>query len=449
MDTAAPLMQALNAPLPVELAGSGHSWLTRYRTFPVFSPAWARRRTQVWLTVAIAVFASVLLSFPAKPINEVPWGGLLQLAVQLLLPIVAGPWACAQVRSRAWPPTREAWALCGALALLVAVVLGYHAWAAEPVKQKLAELSGNVDENGKRRRIVMALGLSVTRPDAPEMDSAPGRASRAASGTASGTGTGAGVAPVAPGAAATSAVNVASSVLLSLWLGGGMGLWTWGRQRQGLLAVAQARELARAQAQRREAELRLSVLAAQVEPHFLFNTLAGVRSAISTDPGRASDMIDRLVDYLRAAIPRLRSDGGADATLGPQLEIVRAYLGLMRSRMPRLSFDIDAPAELWAAPFPPLMLISLAENAVKHGVEPKVGPVQVQVQARRGADGRLSVTVSDDGAGFDTNRSAGGGGLGLSNIRERLLQMHGPHAELTLRARPEGGVSATLTVPME
>ena len=441
MDTAAPLMQALNAPLPVELAGSGHSWLTRYRTFPVFSPAWARRRTQVWLTVAVAVFASVLLSFPTKPINEVPWGGLLQLAVQLLLPIVAGPWACAQVRSRAWPPAREAWALCGALALLVAVVLGYHAWAAEPVKQKLAELSGNVDENGKRRRIVMALGLSVTRPDAPEVAATPGSATPAASGV--------GGASMAPGMTANSVANAVSSVLLSLWLGGAMGLWTWGRQRQGLLAVAQARELARAQAQRREAELRLSVLAAQVEPHFLFNTLAGVRSAITTDPGRASDMIDRLVDYLRAAIPRLRSDGGADATLGPQLEIVRAYLGLMRSRMPRLSFDIDAPAELLAAPFPPLMLLSLAENAVKHGVEPKVGPVQVQVQARRGADGRLSVTISDDGAGFDTNRSAGGGGLGLSNIRERLLQMHGPHAELTLRARPEGGVSATLTVPME
>jgi hypothetical protein len=127
----------------------------------------------------------------------------------------------------------------------------------------------------------------------------------------------------------------------------------------------EARELAQAQAQRREAELRLSVLAAQVEPHFLFNTLAGVRSAISTDPARASDMVDRLADYLRAAIPRLRSDGGAQATLGSQLDIVRAYLGLMAARMPRLHFDIDVPTELLAAACPPLMLISLAENAVQ------------------------------------------------------------------------------------
>ncbi|HRD98472.1 MAG TPA: histidine kinase, partial [Rubrivivax sp.] len=87
---------------------------------------------------------------------------------------------------------------------------------------------------------------------------------------------------------------------------GGAALWGWRRERAALAALAQSRELARAQAQRREAEMRLSVLAAQVEPHFLFNTLAGVRSAIATDPPRASEMIDRLVDYLRAAIPRLR-----------------------------------------------------------------------------------------------------------------------------------------------
>jgi LytS/YehU family sensor histidine kinase len=189
------------------------------------------------------------------------------------------------------------------------------------------------------------------------------------------------------------------------------------------------------------------VLAAQVEPHFLFNTLAGVRSAIATDPPRASEMIDRLVDYLRAAIPRLRSDGGAQATLGGQIDIVRAYLGLMSARMPRLRFDIDVPADLLAMPCPPLMLISLAENAVKHGVEPKIGPVQVTVQARRAADGLLEVTVADDGAGF--GGSAGGSGLGLTNIRERLHQMFPARAALTLRARPAGGVAATLSLPTE
>jgi LytS/YehU family sensor histidine kinase len=234
---------------------------------------------------------------------------------------------------------------------------------------------------------------------------------------------------------------------MTFLLAGGAGLWGWRREREGLASLARERELARAQAERREAELRLSVLAAQVEPHFLFNTLAGVRSAIATDPARASEMIDRLVDYLRAAIPRLRSDGVEQATLGAQLDIVRAYLGLMAARMPRLAFAVEAPPDLLAAPCPPLMLISLAENAVKHGIEPKIGPARIEVTARRADDGRLEVTVADDGAGFGT--STAGSGLGLTNIRERLQQMYQGRAALTLKARPEGGVAATLVLPTE
>lgn len=250
----------------------------------------------------------------------------------------------------------------------------------------------------------------------------------------------------APGPNATGRLLVA---LCTFAFAGGFALPRWWREREGLAAIAQERELARAEAARREAELHLSVLAAQVEPHFLFNTLAGVRSAIATDPGRASEMIDRLTDYLRAAIPRLRSDGAAEATLGSQIEIVRAYLGLMRARMPRLDFAIEVPAALKPMPFPPLMLISLAENAVKHGVEPKVGPARVEVGAHRLADGRLQVTVADDGAGFGNGLGGGnaGSGLGLANIRERLAQMYGEQASLELRARPEGGVAASLTLP--
>jgi sensor histidine kinase YesM len=173
-----------------------------------------------------------------------------------------------------------------------------------------------------------------------------------------------------------------------------------------------------------------------------------VRSAIATDPARASEMIDRLVDYLRAAIPRLRGDGGsAAATLAGQLDIVRAYLGLMAARMPRLAWTIEVAPELLTAPCPPLMLISLAENAVKHGAEPKIGPVHIDMRALRTADGRLEITVADDGAGFAAASS--GGGLGLANIRERLQQMYGERAALSLKARPEGGVAATLTLPMD
>jgi signal transduction histidine kinase len=419
----------IDAPLPVGISGSGHGWLTRYRRYPVFSAPWARGRLQVLGGTAAVGLLVPLLSLFGLALDELPLGGLVQLAVQVLAPLVLGPWLGVAVRRRAWPEAREGLALAGAMAAVVVAMLAFHEFGAAPLKQWIAERTGQVDKDGKRKRMVMMIGMTVRTEDGAASAPTNTRDKRDVN------------SPV------TQLINSASSAAITFFLAGGAGLWGWRRERAGLAALAREQELAQAQAQRREAELRLSVLAAQVEPHFLFNTLAGVRSAIATDPPRASDMIDRLVDYLRASIPRLRSDGGAQATLGGQLDIVRAYLGLMAARMPRLQFDIDVPADLLGAPFPPLMLISLAENAVKHGVEPKIGPVRVTVHARRSDDGRLEVTVADDGAGFGA--SAGGSGLGLTNIRERLQQMHPGRAELTLRARPEGGVAATLSVPME
>jgi LytS/YehU family sensor histidine kinase len=126
---------------------------------------------------------------------------------------------------------------------------------------------------------------------------------------------------------------------------------------------------------------------------------------------------------------------------------VRAYLGLMAARMPRLQWHIDVPADLLDAGFPPLMLISLAENAVKHGVERKIGPARITVTARIADDGRLAVSVRDDGPGF---QAAGSGtGIGLANIRERLAELHPGRAGLALEAPPGGGVEATIRLPLE
>ena len=205
---------------------------------------------------------------------------------------------------------------------VVLAVLAFHQFGGEPLKQAIAEATGAVDESGKRKRMAIQIGVTVSGPDSVASSASPGqRRCKAAKS----------LAPM------TRFSNGVTSALFSFWMAGGVALWGWRRERSGLAALAREQELERAQAQRREAELKLSVLAAQVEPHFLFNTLAGVRSAIATDPARASEMIDRLVDYLRAAIPRLRSSGGSEATLGGQLDIVRAYLGLMSARMPRLA----------------------------------------------------------------------------------------------------------------
>ncbi|MBL8345652.1 MAG: histidine kinase [Rubrivivax sp.] len=451
-------MVDLDSPLPDQLTGRAHGWFTRYRRYPVFSPAWARGRAA---TLGLGISAAALLLLTGAVIaapGDRPYGAMAQAMIGVTLPLFIGPWLGSVVRRHGWPARAEGWALLG---LVVSIVLGmaaFHEWGAEPIKQRIAEHTGMVDEKGQRRRVALMIGVTIQSPDP---------AASAVTATARGAAAAASAAQTAEPASAPSAdpvfardaqaaapepgPNALGRLMVALCtfaFTGGFALPRWWREREGLAALAQERELARAEAARREAELRLSVLAAQVEPHFLFNTLAGVRSAIATDPGRASEMIDRLTDYLRAAIPRLRSDGGAEATLGSQLEIVRAYLGLMRARMPRLDFAIDLPAGLAARSFPPLMLISLAENAVKHGVEPKIGPARIDVSARRTDDGRLQVTVADDGAGFGSGIAGSAGtGLGLANIRERLAQMYGERASLELRARPEGGVAASLTLP--
>jgi sensor histidine kinase YesM len=299
--------------------------------------------------------------------------------------------------------------------------------ASDPMKQAIAERTGAVDADGKRKRLVLSVGIHLETPEDKTM--------------------GSGAEPPEP-PLPYRLVNAALGGLLQLWLAGGLALWGLQRERQALAALQRERDLVSAQASRREAEMRLSVLAAQVEPHFLFNTLAGVRSAIATDPARASEMVDKLVDYLRASIPRLRSDAPTQATVAGQFEIVRAYLGLMAARMPRLSYEMHAPDDLLGARCPPLMLISLAENAVKHGVEPKIGPVRIEVRAERHADGRLRITVADDGVGFGAGGQAGSG-LGLANIRERLAQLFPGRAELLLQQRAGGGVAASLLLPLE
>jgi len=417
----------LDAPLPAEITGRHHGWFTDYRRYPVFSAPWVRGRWRgmglLLALVALTLAGAALLDDVAR---DRPWPGLISLMLWLLLPTALGPWLAMRVRRRGWPQRREGWTLLAVMLALTATMMLADTFLAEPLKQFIAERTGNVGPDGKRKRVTMVVGVSVSTPD--DAATRPGTHDPSDD-------------PV------VAALNVGYRALVCFLLAGGLGLRTWQRERAGLAALAQERALAEAQAQRREAELRLSVLAAQVEPHFLFNTLAGVRSAIATDPARASEMIDRLVEYLRAAIPRLRSDGSAQATVGGQFEIVRAYLGLMAARMPRLQYSVHAEPALLKAHCPPLMLISLAENAVKHGVEMKIGPARVDVRAVVQDDGRLALTVEDDGAGFGL--SASGSGLGLTNIRERLAQLYGDRAALSLKARPQGGVAATITVPLE
>jgi len=192
-----------------------------------------------------------------------------------------------------------------------------------------------------------------------------------------------------------------------------------------------------------EAELKL--MQAQVEPHFLFNTLASVQYLTETDPREASRLLGHLIDYLRAALPQLRA---SSTTLGKEIGLAEAYLNILRMRMgPRLAFAIELPAGLAAHPFPPNLLISLVENAIKHGVEPMADGGTVSVRARR-EGAALVIDVEDTGRG-PAGSVRGGLGVGLSNIRERLAALYGPRAQLRLTAAPPSGTCATLSIPLD
>ena len=209
---------------------------------------------------------------------------------------------------------------------------------------------------------------------------------------------------------------------------------------------ARSRELI---SQARVTESQLRLLQAQIEPHFLFNTLANVQSLIDHDGPKAKAMLEAFTDYLRASLGTLRH---ADSTLGAELEMAQSYLLLLQTRMgERLAFTIDASAESRMAVLPPLLLQPLIENAIHHGLEPKVEGGTVRILAML-AGGNLRVVIEDDGLGLHAPRRAGrpgmrmGMGMALENIRTRLLTRYGDAADLQLTALPVG-TQATLSLP--
>jgi len=208
-------------------------------------------------------------------------------------------------------------------------------------------------------------------------------------------------------------------------------------------SAAHAAEMTRAQLVNDEAEQQLALLQAQIEPHFLFNVLGNVRRLYRTQPHAGSETIVSLMRYLRAALPQLRS---TNATLEGELQLVRAYLDLLRVRMgPRLTCSIDVDPSLGELEFPPLLAMTLVENAIKHGLEP-VGGGTVTVRAHRGGEA-LHVIVLDDGAGFGGTASAGTG-VGLANVRRQLAARYGSQARLTLGAQAPRGTSATISIAL-
>ncbi|MFZ6654882.1 sensor histidine kinase [Undibacterium sp. TJN19] len=432
--------------LPSEVTAKSETWLTRARNYPVFSRTWFRYRAQAW----IGLFAIVdLLVFMGSWLVDSDVRKTAAAFIPLTLGGTAlhlfGPAIAVWVRGKAFQAKKEAVLLTTALLFGAACSYGVFSGVSYLTKYLVFgggdvefAVAGSIGATNKDRNSTTENQQEAVVNEEVKKKTAHPPSVKIA------------LPKDAPALKiALQGFSMFMSGGLLIYTAGAVDLWYFFRQKKRLHEVMRLHELKLAQDARREAELRLSVLAAQVEPHFLFNTLAGVRSAILTEPGRATAIVDHLVDYLRATIPQMRNDGSsAQARLRQQLEAASAYLGLMHARIPRLSYSVDSDVK--DAALPPLMLISLVENAVKHGVEPKIGPVHISVHARQlehNGETMLELTVADNGVGFAGSSS--GSGIGLANIHERLASMYGQRASLVLKARPEGGVAAIILLPLE
>ncbi len=376
-----------------------------YRRYPVFTWDWSWRRCVLFGTFGCLYAAS---QGTGNGVMLRSWriGFTLGLgaAELLLVAMCLAPLVGAWVRSRKWPAKRE---MTGVVAAVLLGVIAGNAF------QRIGNAYANrvVLPQALETRVVTENYLARYRT------------------------------------IASSPLNVISNSVLFLLLSGGLALRPYFGEQRRLAEESREREVGELQLQKQETDLQLLVLQAQIEPHFLFNTLASLRSLLRHDVDRAEAMIDALVEHLRAAMPVFR-ERTQRSTLSDQLRLCCSYLELMRVRLPdRLTYAIDVPQGLRTAAFPPLILLTLVENAIKHGIEPKPGPGHIRIGARRERRGDgtyITVTVSDNGMGL----SAGlGHGVGLSNIRTQLALKYGGRAALSLMSGAEGGAVASIDIP--
>lgn len=383
----------LNQPLPATVAVGSPRWWLSYRAYPVFSAAWVWRRALLFglLIVLWGVLSGVY--FHAE-------GGSGQDALLLTLYFIAGltvminagPVMAALIRHQGLAAGRERRLVIAAVGLGLVVAFFADMWSSGAM-MRLSDHSFERDMRGQ------ALIINIL-------------------------------------------------VLIGIYtvIGGGLALRAYLSEHRRLAAFEAEQSLARLEAEKLTADQQLAMLQAQIEPHFLFNSLATIRSDIRQQPEQAEHTLDALCDYLRASIPRLGpGEAAARATLAEQLAICRHYLTVMKSRMRgRLRFSIHADEALGEMPFPPYILLTLVENAIRHGLEPKAEGGQLEIRIER-VDDWLHASVSDSGVGLS---SEPGNGLGLSNIRRQLKLRYGAQARLRLEGRPEGGVKARIDLPI-
>jgi sensor histidine kinase YesM len=220
----------------------------------------------------------------------------------------------------------------------------------------------------------------------------------------------------------------------------------WSRSRVEQLKAETEAEKARVAAIEKQAmQAQLQMLQAQIEPHMLFNTLANLQSLVTVDAARAQQMLDQLIQYLRAT---LSSSRAGTTSLAHEFTLIEAYLGLMKVRMgARLSYTLELPEHLRDTMVPPMLLQPLVENAIKHGLEPAIGGGHIAVIASQQEDG-LHLSVIDTGLGLDIQCDSAGTHIGVANTRERLHALYGTRASFSLLPNTPTGAIAQLTIPL-
>lgn len=236
-----------------------------------------------------------------------------------------------------------------------------------------------------------------------------------------------------------------TSLLITAVAGSVAVFYFWEREKIARLEAAAAQDKSRAETVERQiAEARLRLLQAQIEPHFLFNTLANLQALIPADPARAQLMLDHLNEFLHAALAASRKERNS---LADEFALLRDYLEILAIRMgKRLRYRLDLPDSLARAEMPPMLLQPLVENAIKHGLEPKIDGGEIAVRASAGG-GRLVLEVTDTGLGLGAAATSGTG-TGIAQVRERLAAVYGGSASLEFTGNPGGGVAATLRLPL-
>ncbi|MEM9069456.1 MAG: histidine kinase [Myxococcota bacterium] len=383
---------SLDEPLPEAFLRRSSRSFASYQNFPAFSWPWLRGRTLV-AVVALGAFGFLNALGRYASTQDVTSAVVIFAGVFFggLTLVSAGPALATLVRTRAMAPQKELWGIRIALVAGVAISFGADMLASAIVEDALE------------------------RPE-----------------------------PAHPPEGMNAALMLVANVAILLFIYGMLGgFLAYRRYREELVEGKRWQEIQDLRDANRDLDLRLSILQAQLEPHFLFNALASVRSLITVDPASAASALDALTSYFRATIPRLR-ESDVESTLGQQLEMVESYLEVMSVRIERLNYAIEADDSLGLIEFPPLLLLTLVENAIVHGVRPAMA-ARVDVRVAMEGD-ELIVSVADEGPGL---REGGGGGVGLANLHRQLALRYRGQAKFSLQNRPEGGAIAELRIPVD